>query len=451
MSEKVEILEGTIEPKKERLPIGKFFAWKSRDIALAGSFTVVGYLTYFATNALGMDAGLVGTLLLASKIVDIFVDLLLGYIVDNSPVTRFGKARPYEFAIVGVWLGTLFMFSAPTSMGMVAKSIWIFTSYTMVHTIFSSLLNAANTPYIIRAFGSRQMIAKVSSYGGVVSTLGAMVVTITFPKLMARLATSPAGWRTLIAMYAFPMIIIGLMRFFFVKEDLTNVDTGKESRIQVKTIFEMLKNNKFAWVYGLILAPIQMITTMNVAAFYFDEIVGDIGKYGTLQATTILMLFVMFSFPKLMNKVSVSGVVTLGTIIGMFGYFLNFFAGDNMVMLAIAFLCTGFSLLPVSYLQAIFVMNLASYNESIGLPRMEGTTNSLGMLFGNIGMGLGSAMLGWLLSLGGYDGSLTIQPDSAITMIRLLYSFIPMILLGITFIASRKFAKLDKMVVEIEK
>lgn len=453
MAEKVEMIEevtDTAAPKKERLPLGKFFAWKSRDISLAASFTVVSYLAFFATNALGMNAGLVGTLLLASKLLDVAVDLFLGYLVDKSPVTRFGKARPYELAIAGVWLGTLFMFMAPASMGIVGKSIWIFTSYTLVHTVFTSLLNVSQTPYMIRAFGTRQMVAKVSSYGGIVSTLGAVVVTITFPKMMARLATNPAGWRSLIAMYAIPMVIIGLMRFFFVKENLEGVGTGNEKPIEIKTIVEMLKKNKFAWIYGLVLAPIQMLTTMNVAAFYFTEIVGDIGKYGTLQATTILMLFVMFSFPKLMNKISVSGIVTLGAVVGMVGYFLNFFAGDNMIMLAIAFLFTGFSLLPVSYLQAVMIMNLATYNESVGLPRMEATSGSLGALFGNVGMGLGSAVLGWLLSASGYDGTAAVQPDSALLMIRLLYSFIPMILLGVTLFASRYFAKLDKMVTGLE-
>ncbi|CZQ96517.1 MFS transporter [Trichococcus ilyis] len=454
MAEKVELVEEMAEatkPKKERLPVGKFLAWKSRDISLAASFTVVGYLTFFATNTLGMNAGLVGSLLFASKLVDVVVDLFLGYLVDKSPITRFGKARPYELAIIGVWLGTLFMFSAPASLGMVAKSIWIFTSYTLVHTVFTSLLNSNQTPYIIRAFGTRQMVGKVSSYGGIISTLGAMVVTITFPKLMASMATSPAGWRNLVALYAIPLVIIGLMRFFFVKENLEGLESGNEKPLEIKTIVEMLKKNKFAWVYGFILAPIQMITTLNVGAFYFTEIVGDIGKLGTLQAINILMLLVMFSFPKLMNKISVSGVVALGTIVGMVGYFLNFFAGDNMIMLAIAFLFTGFSLLPVSYLQAVMVMNLASYNESVKLPRMEATANSLGMLFGNIGMGLGSALLGILLSTSGYDGAAAVQPDSALLMIRLLYSFIPMVLLAITFFASRYFSKLDKIVIGLEE
>lgn len=133
----------------------KFFAWKSRDVALGCNVIVLGYLTIFCTDGLGLPATLVGTLLLFSKIFDGVTDLFAGYIVDNTR-TRFGKGRPYELSILGVWLMTIIMFFCPPSMSTAVKAVWVFITYTFINSIFTTLLNACQTPYMIRAFGSQQ-------------------------------------------------------------------------------------------------------------------------------------------------------------------------------------------------------------------------------------------------------------------------------------------------------
>ena len=54
-----------------------------------------------------------------------------------------------------------------------------------------------------------------------------------------------------------------------------------------------------------------------------------------------------------------------------------------------------------------------------------------------IGGGLGTAIVGLLLDFSGFKGTLTVQPDSAINMLHIMYLWIPMILsLVITFIMS---------------
>ena len=49
-----------------RLTAVKQLGWSGRGVSLASNVTVLGYLTYYCTNMLGMDPILVGTLLMAS-------------------------------------------------------------------------------------------------------------------------------------------------------------------------------------------------------------------------------------------------------------------------------------------------------------------------------------------------------------------------------------------------
>jgi Na+/melibiose symporter-like transporter len=55
-----------------------------------------------------------------------------------------------------------------------------------------------------------------------------------------------------------------------------------------------------------------------------------------------------------------------------------------------------------------------------------------------------------LIGMAGYDGNLAVQPASAITMVRLLYSLIPAGMYIIVYLVCR-FYKLDKMMPEIKK
>lgn len=437
------------QKKQNRFPMGKFLAWKSRDISLAGSVCVMGYLMIFCTNTLGLNPGLVGTLMGVSKIFDGITDLFAGYVIDNTH-TKLGKARPYEFAILGVWLCTLLLFCCPAGASTVIKCIWIFVMYTFVNSVFVTLLNANQAPYMIRAFGNRMMIAKIASYGGIVSTIGASVISISFPVLMGKLATSAAGWRTLILIYAVPLAFIGILRLVFVKEMPEYGRTESQERIKFKEILEMLKRNKYTWVMAGIMGGYNIILGMNAAVYYFTWIVGDIGKFSILQMLTLPLLIVMFIFPKLMRKMSVTSLIICGGVLGIAGYIVNFFAGDNMTLLMVAFVGTSLSSLPLSYLQTLLVMDVATYNEYLGIQRMEGTCGAVSGFATKVCNGLGNAFLGFLLGMAGYVGTSTVQSASTMNMITYTYSIIPAVLWCIVLLCTKAFGKLSKKVPEYE-
>ena len=433
-----------------RFPVGKFFAWKSRNISLAGSFLVVGYLSIYATDALHMPPALVGTLLLASKIFDGFTDIFAGFLIDNTR-TRFGKGRPYELCIIGVWLCTILMYSVPGEASMVIKSIWILLTYAFVNSIFATLLNGAETPYMIRAFGSKQTIVKIASFGGIVSTVGSVIISISFPILMRTMATSPEGWRSLVLIYAIPLALIGILRFIFVKEEYNVDNVSSKERVKLKEVIQVFKINPYVWLMAGIYMMFNIVTGMNAASYYFTYIVGDIGKFGALQAITIVMLLFMFGFPKIMKKHSVSVLIMAGALLGVIGSVINFFAGSNMGILIVGFMCTGLAALPTSYLTSILIMDCSSYNEWKGHARLEGTSSTLSGLAQKLGSGIGAGVLGILLGVTGYNGEVAVQTASANMMIRLSYSIIPAIAYVFLFIFAYFYGHLDKMMPQIEK
>lgn len=433
-----------------RLPPGRFLAWRMRDWSLAASFLIVnGYLTIYCTDTLGMPIALVGTLLMVSKLIDGVGEMFAGYLVDNTK-TKLGRGRPWELCTIGLWLSAIALFSIPAGASLVVKCIWLFVTYALTQSVFQTMLAACQTPYMIRAFKNKTVMVKLQSYGGVLGTFLSMIVSVSFPMLMKRIATSPAGWTKLMCMYGIPLMLIGLIRFIFVKEDVKVEGDDRTERIHFKEIVNVFKTNKYIWMVGGVTLLIQTLQGMSAFTYYFTYIVGDMDKYGGLQALTMVMLPLMFFFPMIIRKFSVSQLIGGSAILGVGGYIINFFAGANMGLLTAGFLLTGMANLAPAYLTGIMILDCATYSAWKGSPRVEGTISAINNLGTNVGSGLGSLLIGLILGAAGYVGKAAVQTPAALFMIRCTYSLIPAVLYVFIFILMRRFNKLEKQIPQIE-
>lgn len=424
---------------------GKIVAWGTRPIALGAITIFTMYLSMYCTDILKMPAALVGSLLMASKIFDGVTDLFAGWLVDNTK-TRFGKGRPYELALIPAWICTYAMFAASDEWSLVFKSVWLFIMYTLVFSVFSTLLNAAETTYIIRAFKTQNAVVKISSFSGVIVTVGSMVVSISLPMLIGTMGTSAAGWRKMMAIYAIPLVLVGLIRFFFVKEEVdVDTATSQDEKVTVKEILQVAKTNKYIWLMGIVCMVPILLTSLSVNSYYFTWIIGDISLLSSLQALTIISLLFILFFPVLMKKFSAMQIIGFTAVMAMVGYIMFFFAGNNLTLIIIGSLLAGFVSLPTSYMKSPIIMQICDYNEMNGNPRMEATMAAIVNFLNKIGGALGSFILGIMLSIGGYDGKLSVQPDSAIMMIRVLAGIIPAIFMMIVIICVWAYRPLDKM------
>ena len=438
------------ENKKKEEGVGffKLAAWSLRPGSTGVAGMIMGYLTFFAVNTMKMSPALVGSLLLASKLIDGVTDLFAGYIVDNTR-TRWGKGRPYEWCVVGMWLSTLLLFCVPAGAATAVKAAWILLTYLFANSIFNTFLSANGTVYMVRAFSTQKQYVQLSTYGGVFPMLIVAVFNIIFPSLMGSIATSQAGWIKLVAAFAVPMTVLGMLRFFAVKETHDVDVKAAGQKVEFKDILEVLKKNPYIYIISLASLVMNVITSMGVNVYYFTDIVGNVGLMGILAATQFIILPMMFIFPQLLKKLSVIRLIRIGIICTICGFIINFIAGANVPLLIVGNLLTGAGAVPISMLANLIIIECADYNEFIGIRRLEGTLGAVNGFAKKVGAGLGSGLLGILIGLAGYDGALEVQPASAITMVRLLYSLIPAAMYVAVYLVTR-FYNLDKKMPEIK-
>jgi probable glucitol transport protein GutA len=297
---------------------------------------------------------------------------------------------------------------------MTAKTIWLFVMYTLIFSIFNSFLTAAQNPYMIRAFVDKAVISKWQALADG-NHAGFHDRVHYIPVLMARLATSDGGWHALILIYAIPLGLIGILRMIFVRED-TSIDAGNTAqKVDVKQIITMLAKNRYIWAYAGISGFYNLTVGLNVSTFYFKYVVGNVGLLGVMSALSMVLLPVMIVFPKLMKKFSVCNLIEMGSAAAMLGCALIFVAKANMILLIAGSVLVALASLPIAYLGVLIVMELSTYNEWNGLPRMEGSTNIVSNFAARVFNGIGVALQGGVLSLFGYvsgSGAAVTQPEA---------------------------------------
>jgi Na+/melibiose symporter-like transporter len=319
--------------------------------------------------------------------------------------------------------------------------------YIAANAIFMTLKNAANLAYTVRVFKTDGQRIKIYSFGGIVGMICSIAFSVSFPILMNRMATSPKGWSTLIGMIAFPMALIGFIRFA-VKETV-KVETSEE-KTKLSDILIILKHNPYIYIVIFLLLVQGLVTGMGIASYFFTYVVGNIELMGTASAISMVTLPLLFIFPLIMKKVPKGKLIMAGCAVYVLSGLVLFAAGGSMQVILVGFILQGVAILPIVYLQDLMVMDCSSYNAYKGFRRMDGTMAAFKNFITKVGNGLGVALVGFMLDRFGFDGNLAVQPDSVVFAIRALIGLVPAILY-FAVVISLVFYKLDKLMPEINR
>ncbi len=447
---KIESEAKSVSKEKEKgMGFWKLFSWSARGGSTGIATMIMGYLTIFCTDTMGIPAAAVGTLLLLSKFLDGLTDLFAGYFVDRTH-TRWGKGRPYEWCVAGMWLSTLLLFMVPARFSTLMKLVWIFIMYAFANSVFYTFLNANGNVYMVRAFNRKKDYVDVSTYGGVVPIVMVLIFNIIFPTLMGKLATSQHGWVQLILIFFVPMVVLGMLRFFVHKEKYDVDVEAHGEKVRFRDVLLVLRSNPYIYIIAFGSLVMNIITNMGTGVYYFKYIVGNVGLMSVTAASQVVVVPLMFILPQILKKTTVVNVIKGGLLITIAGYILFFFANKNIFLLSISSILTGGGVVPMSMLSGLLILECSEYNEYKGMRRLEGSLSSVNGFATKVGAGIGTGILGILLGAAGYDGTLAVQPASTITLIRMMATTVPAVMYLIVFLIFN-FYTLGRKMPEIQR
>lgn len=433
---------------REKLPFWFGAVWSGRSVAVAVCTALMGYATFYCTDVVGMNPTLVGVLLMASKIFDGFTDLVVGFVIDRTN-TKLGKARPYELAIVLLWLFSVMLFATPSNFGTTGKAIWVFIMYTLVNSIWITILYGNETAYLMRAVPSEKNKVKLTAVSGIYILLFSTIVAMALPQAVKAAGTVPENWIIMAASLAVPCVLIGILRFIFIKEIKVESELVK---LNLKEGISAVGKNKYIWIFAVMYFCYHLANNINgtAGAYYNQYVYGDIGVGTYVSMGMILVPVLLIFVPKIMEKVGTRKTLQAGFVIMIVGIVLRMIGDTNLLTLIIGSTLFMVGYVPIAFMLNVYLFECMDYGYWKTGKKVEAMINSVTSFVAKIGSALASASVGLVMGIAGYDGALAVQSGSAITAIKLMYNAIPLIIIVIALIVSLKY-DLEKQLPDIRK
>ena len=419
-----------------------------------GSGDVAGNVVYvllsafvmiYLTDSAGLNAGVVGTLMMLSRLFDGFSDLIFGALLDRTN-TRMGKARPWMlWGFVGCAAMIIAIFAIPESLGDTAKYAWFFIAYTLLNAVFYTANNIAYsslTALITRNSSERVQMGSIRFMFAFGTNLLIQSITVGG---VAMFGGGAAGWRTMAIIYALFGLAVNTLSVFSVKElspeELAGDDdtAQKEDTLTVLESAKMLLSNKYYLLILVVFLLTQVFTAMlNMGIYFMKYILGDENLLGTFAwAINIPLIVGLLVTPIIVKKFGEMYRVNLGgyviATLGRLGVLVAAYFHNIPLMLILSAVAS----LGMSPLQGTLNAMIAEASEHTWLrtgKRIDGLMFSCTSLGVKVGSGIGTAAAGWLLAASGYDGGVSMQPDSAIQMLYVMYVWFPLVANALIFL-----------------
>lgn len=111
------------------------------DLAVNFVWASIGmFIVYFYTDIIGLGAGIVGTLMLISRIWDGISDIIMGNLIDKTH-TKYGKARPWILWLsIPFGLSTILLFAVPSNIGNIETILYVFVTYNIMVIAFTGVV-----------------------------------------------------------------------------------------------------------------------------------------------------------------------------------------------------------------------------------------------------------------------------------------------------------------------
>lgn len=404
-------------------------------LAMATITGFMGQMVYFYTDKVGFSAAMAGSALLVSKILDGLSDLIMGFLVDRTK-TRWGKARPYIlWMVLPTILAIALLFSMPKDLSDGLKFAYaVLTNTFATAIVYTAIVIPLNC---LMYFRSRSLLerTKMGIRRTFMNIAMGMLINIIFIPITSKLGGTQQAWILVGALIA-AVGAFGLFICFMTTKEV-NYDVEKEEVAKVPFLecVGILFKNKYWVLIAVSRVLVEMSLNVSNGVYYARWIFGDESLYAIMGLISLLPTILgFFIITPLVKKFSQKDVCRYSVLIGVVGAIGKAVFAHNLIAVALFSALMYFAIMPFCILDNIMLSDIADFEEWRSGRKMIGIVNSASSFGQKIGAGLGSALLGLILTIGGYQAAASSQSDSAIASIYAVSIWIPAIILILLFL-----------------
>lgn len=394
---------------------------------------VSSFVLIYLTDTVGLNAGVIGTLMLLSKCLDGVTDVFFGRLIDRTK-NKMGKARPWMlWSTFPLAICEILLFITP-NVGQTIQYAYFFIVYTLLSAIFYTANNISYASLVALITKNPHERVQAGTYRFMFAMLAGIVISSVTTLLVDAFGGGVAGWRGVAILYTLIMVLFNLLAVFSVKE-ITEEDEKVENSKGISFIqsIKLLVTNKY---YLLILAfyllqyGMQGITN-GTGIFFCTYSLNNAEALGLFSFSSMIPMIVGLAVtPTLVKKWGIYKVNRNGMIFSaIFGLvFIAVGYTGNLVLMLVVSALRGLGMSPLLGTMNAVIADTSAYSYKKDGVHLDGTMFSCSSMGIKLGGGIGTAACGWLLALGGYqEGGVAEQTAGAIGMIEFMYIVIPAI------------------------
>ena len=442
-------------------------AYAGGDVACNIVFGMIGtLLTFFYTEVAGINAGVIGLIMLGSRVFDGFSDVIMGIIVEKTH-SRWGKARPWL-----LWMSVPFCASAvilftvpqvPQNLDWV-KILYVIVTYNFCTTVCYTAINlpyGTLSTFMTRSSHERDMIGNVRMG---LSPLGKILAVFGTPFLVAGMGgeSDQGAWAKAMLVWASVGLILLLINFIFCKENVNpelekksleaKKEESKVKKLPMRKGLKFLIKNQYFWAV-LLLWMFQSVSfgVVGTTLPYYNKYVlnmPDTQYSWFFLVETLTLVGGVFVCMPLIKKVGKRNLALGGAIIAllgqvMFAVFTYTVSATNLPMLYAICVIRSIGLAPLNAVVFGMLGDVVDFGHWKNGVRQEAFISAGGSVGTKLGSGLASVVITQLLNYAGYVEGGKAQTEGTINMMKSLYVWGPLaIAVGVTLVLI--FYQLDK-------
>ena len=444
------------EKAKGKMEEKKYLKWYNK--VGYGSGDMAGNVVYsflssfimiYLTNIVGLNAGIVGTLIAVSKLFDGVTDIFFGAMIDKTK-SRLGKARPWMlYAYIGCAVTLVANFAIPTNMGKFAQYAWFFIAYTLLNAVFFTANNIAYAALVALVTKNSKERVEMGSWRFIFAFSTVLIIQSVTVKFVQILGGGAYAWKVVAIVFAIVGVIVNTISVFSVKElpeEELNGDGVVDDEIEKYGLVEAAKllfSNKYYIMISVTYIVQQTYSAMlNMGIYYMTYVLLNEDLYAVFSwAINIPLIIALIITPTLvakwkgLYKLNIVGyaIATVGRALVVVAAYMH-----SVPLMILFTAVSSFGQGPWQGDMGAVVANCSEYTYLTKGKRIDGTMYSCTSFGTKLGGGIGTALTGWLLAASGFNGEVVTQSASCLNMLHFMYLWLPVILaLIITFIMTK--------------
>ena len=172
----------------------------------------------YLTNTVGLNPGIVGTLIMVSKLFDGISDMFFGKMIYKTK-SKLGKARPWMlYAYIGCAVTLVANFAIPDNLGTTAQYAWFFLAYTLLNAVFFTANNIAYASLVTFCTKNSKERVEMGSLRFIFAFSTSLIIQSVTVQFVRYLGGAAAAWRTVAIVYAVIGLVVNTISVFSIKE-----------------------------------------------------------------------------------------------------------------------------------------------------------------------------------------------------------------------------------------